>query len=190
MNVKIKIITWITAILLVTNCNVLQRNQSGVFESPIPSEWRTQFKVPTSGLRNFRYCEVLATFKNGSKYVTEVYTSITFNDCPEEKWSKLKEGAIKKEFNAENIMLNGPRHFVATRAKEGSGNKRYDKNSSFGGIQMMLAAQIDGNIGTELYAETIVKRWNTWIFHKGVEIYKLINNNNEEYRYRYVIIVS
>ncbi|MEM7182673.1 MAG: hypothetical protein AAF518_17290 [Spirochaetota bacterium] len=181
MNLVIKITTLLLFVVSVPRCSVFQRNQGEVFKSPIPSEWRTQIKIPTSGLRNYRYCEVLATFKNGNKYVTEVYTSMTFNECPEEKWSKLKEDTLRKEFNAENIMLNGPRHFVATRAKEGSGNKRYNKNSSFGGIQMMLAAQIDGNIGTELYTETIVKRWNTWMFTKGEEIYKLINDKNEEY---------
>ena len=72
------------------------------FESPIPSETRDQLEMPPADLRNYRYCEVLPAYTFGDRICVEVYNTLSFNACPEEKWATLDaetlQGGARGEF--------------------------------------------------------------------------------------------
>lgn len=150
------------------------------FESPVPNVEQTQRKMPFGDLRDYQYCEILPVFQNGDELVTEVYNTLTCNKCPDDKWSKLTEEDLKAELGAEDVKLNGPRHWVVNKIRSGTGIQ-YDKIASFGDIQMMLGAQINGKVIEIEYQENEVKRWTTFLFKKGNRVYKLINDLGETY---------
>ena len=79
------------------------------FESPIPSETRDQLEMPPADLRNYRYCEVLPAYTLGDRICVEVYNTLSFNACPEEKWATLDAETLQEELEAEFVFLNGPR---------------------------------------------------------------------------------
>ncbi|MEL6538369.1 MAG: hypothetical protein AAFQ98_23310, partial [Bacteroidota bacterium] len=58
---------------------------------------------------------------------------------------------------------------------------QYSKVADFGGIQMKLAAQIRGELIETPYTEEEVARWNTFEFHEGNRVYKLVNELGEAY---------
>ena len=170
----------IVSICLLLGCAGNKKLPDNYWESPVPSIKQTQRKLPFGDLRNYQYCEVIPTFRKGDSLITEVYNTILCNKCPENKWYQLTESELKSKLGAESVKLNGPRHWVINKAK-GTGNVQYDKIASFGDVQMRLAAQIDGEIEENTYTEITVKRWTTWIYKKGNEVYKLVNPKGEEY---------
>ncbi|MEM7373800.1 MAG: haloalkane dehalogenase [Bacteroidota bacterium] len=153
------------------------------FDSPIQNEARTQLLVPPSDLRNFRYGEVLPTFDCGNGLKTEVYVTMSFNDCPEDQWYELKAEDLKSQLGAVGINLNGPRHWLVNQSVNNgnSGGVPTGKISTFGTLQMQMQAQISGVIDENTYAENPVERSTTYTFKAGNEIYKLINPQGEEY---------
>ena len=112
--------------------------------------------------------------------VTEVYNTLSFNDCPENDWYALDAQDLKNQLGAVYVSLNGPRHWTVNGAENNTTNT-YGKIASFGNLQMLLSAQIEGTIAENQYTENIIKRWNTWIFNAGNEVYKLVNPQGEEY---------
>lgn len=153
------------------------------FNSPIPNEERTQFLLPPSDLRNFRYAEVLPTFECSDGLVTEVYVTTGFNDSPEDQWYALNADDLTNELGAVKVVLNGPRHWLMSEIIRGenNGSSGFDKIATFGTLQMQLAAQISGPGDDGLYSENEVQRSTTYIFKAGTEVYKLVNPQGEEY---------
>lgn len=153
------------------------------FDSSIPSEERTQLLVPPSDLRDFQYCEVIPIFTCGNNLISEVYNSIGFNDCPDADWFALNADDLKNQLGAVEVVLNGPRHWLMNEIA-GSGNNGgsgFEKIATFGSVQMLLAAQIDGVLEEDLYMENNVQRSTTFVFKAGNEVYKLVNPQGETY---------
>jgi len=154
------------------------------FESPLPNEERTQVLIPPANLRDFQYCEVLPVFPCGDDFVTEVYASMSHNDCPDADWVLLNAEELIDQFNMVDVRLNGPRHWVlnAIQASAGGQTNNYDKIVSFGNIEMSLQAQIQSAFSEgDLYTESEVLRTTTYTYSAGNEVYKLINPQGEEY---------
>lgn len=154
------------------------------FDSPIPNQDRTQTLIPPSNLRDFQYCEVLPVFKCGENFVTEVYASVSHNDCPEADWFELNVEELKDQFGMIDVRLNGPRHWVLNglEANANGQTNNYGKIVSFGNIEMSLQAQIQrafSEVG--LYTESEVHRTTTYTYRAGNEVYKLINPQGEEF---------
>ena len=150
------------------------------FDSPIPNEDRTQMLLPPSDVRNFTYGEVLPVFECNGGPITEVYATISFNDCPEDDWYELNAIDLKDQLGAVDLILNGPRHFLMNGLASNTG-MGFEKMTTFGNLQMGLAAQINGTLADDLYSETEVQRSTTYTYKAGNEVYKLINPQGEEY---------
>ena len=154
------------------------------FDSPLLNEERTQVLIPPSNLRDFQYCEVLPVFPCGDGFVTEVYASMSHNDCPDADWVVLNAKELKDEFDMIDVRLNGPRHWVlnAIQASASGQTNNYNKIVSFGNIEMSLQAQIQSAFSEgDLYTEIEVLRTTTYTYSAGNEVYKLINPQGEEY---------
>ena len=156
------------------------------FESPVPTESRSQFEAPPTDLRNYRYCEVLPAFAHGDRICVEVYNTLGFNDCPEQDWAALEADALVSELGAENVFLNGPRHWVINGAV-GDADPTRAKIARFGTLQMSrpglleLASLADLPSTDERYRETEVARSNTWFYTAGNEVYELTSESGEVY---------
>ncbi|MEM6725942.1 MAG: haloalkane dehalogenase [Bacteroidota bacterium] len=150
------------------------------YDSPIVNEDRTQMLIPPVDLRNFRYGEVLPTFLCGGQPITEVYVTMSYSDCPEAEWYELEADAIQDQTGALAIKLNGPRHWLTNQIVNNNSNG-FTKTTTFGSLQMGLAATITGQANQQFYTENGVNRSTTYTFAAGNEIYKLINPDGEEY---------
>ncbi|MEL6971496.1 MAG: alpha/beta fold hydrolase, partial [Bacteroidota bacterium] len=154
------------------------------FDSPLPGQEREQVLLPPSDVRNFQYCEVHPVFACGDDLVTEVYVSISHNNCPDSDWFELNAEELKAQFDMVDVRLNGPRHLVMNglAASAGGGTNDFGKVVSFGNIEMSLQAQIQGSyLDGDLYMEVGVERTTTYTYSAGSEVYKLINPQGEEY---------
>lgn len=154
------------------------------FDSPIPNQGRTQLLVPPSDVRNFQYCEVLPVFECDDNFVTEVYVSMSHNECPDADWFELNAEELKNQFGMVDVRLNGPRHWVVNglEANAGGETNNYNKVATFGNIEMSLQAQIQSAFSEgDLYTESEVLRTTTYTFEAGNEVYKLVNSQGEEY---------
>ncbi|MEM9143792.1 MAG: haloalkane dehalogenase [Bacteroidota bacterium] len=153
------------------------------FDSPIPNESRTQMLFPSSGFRDFQYCEVIAVFECGDNLISEVYASNSHNDCPDADWFALNAEELKTEFGMVDVTLNGPRRWVVNGLQGGAsdGGTGFNKIASFGTIEMSLSAQVLGTIPEELYTENEVRRNTIYTYSAGNEVYKLVNPDGEEY---------
>ena len=167
-----------------TDWDVVGSEDCENFESPLTNEERTQVLIPPTNLRDFQYCEVLPVFPCGDGFVTEVYASMSHNDCPDADWGALNAEELKNQFDMVDVRLNGPRHWVlnAIQASAGGQTNNYDKIVSFGNIEMSLQAQIQSAFSEgDLYTESEVLRTTTYTYSAGNEVFKLINPQGEEY---------
>jgi hypothetical protein len=153
----------------------------------LPATAQTNDTVKTlSGLHNARYCEVLVIQREDLyKLNASVYSTIHLNNCPEDLWSKMDIAAIKKQFDASAVKLNGPRYFMMDGLV--ANNKTVNTPViTIGGIQFQKRAEIntniwDGALGNKLYAPTTVQRYTIWIYNPGTTIYELISPKGEVY---------
>ena len=152
----------------------------------VPAMGQTNDAVKTfSGLHNARYCEVLVVKRDGLyKINASVYNSIHLNNCPEDLWSKMDIAAIKKQFDASAVKLNGPRYFLMDGLV--ASNKTVNTPiTTIGGIQFQKRAEISSDIwnglGNKLYTPNKVQRYTIWIYNPGTTIYELISPKGEVY---------
>ncbi|MSP97643.1 MAG: hypothetical protein EXR29_10570 [Betaproteobacteria bacterium] len=152
---------------------------------PIPEVPPTQSMPSPADLRDFRYCEVIPVFKHLLALKVEVYNTIGQNDCPAEPWAKLDANAMKKQYGAVAVKLNGPRHWVLNRI-EGGGATAAGKIVNFGGIQMKQVAVIEtkvwqATVGDKFYQENKVHRTTTFFYQKNNRLYELVSAKGAVY---------
>ncbi|MEM8862635.1 MAG: hypothetical protein AAGD96_30360, partial [Chloroflexota bacterium] len=154
----------------------------------IPAVEQTQFQRPPEDMRNFRYCEVIPVFKNGTDLYVEVYASIGLNECPEEAWNSLSADAIAEEYGAVQVNMNGPRFWLVNRTAA-SGESAEGKVAEFAGMQLRRAAVINMQLSDaqegmsdELYIDNKVERTTTYLFTAGNMVYELTSPEGEVYR--------
>lgn len=166
--------------IMMMSCGKLELPED-YFESPIPNDKQTQSEsLIFKDLRDYRYCELLFSFPDGADTITEVYVTMQINDCPTEEWMAINAEELKDTFGAVGVKANGPRYWIVNKMQNGDGDVGYDKIGTFGDLQMSLAAQVDGALGEEEpYVANIIKRWTTFKFEKGNQIYKLIDPAGE-----------
>ncbi len=137
-----------------------------------------------STTHNARYCEVLVIKRHFSELNASVYNSLNLDTCPADLWNKLNISAIKKQFDASEVKLNGPRYFVMDGLIASNGTVSAPI-VTIGGIKFQKRAEISTTIwnglGTQLYAPTKVQRHTVWIYNPGTMIYKLIAPNHDVY---------
>ncbi len=140
---------------------------------------------PPPSFRNVRYCEILLTYRSGLTLRTEVWNTLGLNDCPGDQWSALDAAALKQEFRAANVALNGPRYWVLDEISAQGGVTSSGQTATFGGIQMTLRAEVQLSLQDLLsqqpYHQHTVQRDTRYAFHAGLPVYELVSSAGEVY---------
>ena len=150
----------------------------------IPNEVVQGARGTVSDLRNSRYCEVLLVEGRVVRPQAAVYNTIGRNDCPTTQWESLDADAIKSEWGAIAVDLNGPRYWTIDAVEGGTATQE----AEFGGIDMTLVAI--ANIpttsvlrgGQTPYEPLTVDRTNVWWFDAGEPVYELVDPDGNRYR--------
>ena len=141
--------------------------------------------TPPPSFRNVRYCEILLTYRSGLTLRTEVWNTLGLNDCPGDQWAALDAAALKREFGAVNLALNGPRCWVLDEISAQGGVTSSGKTATFGGIPMTLRAEVQLSLPDLLsqqpYHQHTVQRDTRYVFHAGLPVYELVSSAGEVY---------
>lgn len=145
----------------------------------VPSVLPSQSLPRPANLRDFRFCEVISVFKSGLALHIEVYNTMAYNDCPQERWTQLDAIAMATQYGAAQVKLNGPRHWVLNRL-DGSSGTATGRVVIFGGIEMRQVATLEAKLwqasmGDKLYEDNEVRRTTVWYFDKGNRVYELVS---------------
>jgi len=181
-----KLYSRLTVTLLLMAFTLSCNNNSEALSDKIPTVARSQFMKLPADWRNLRYAEVIPVFKQGTKLHIEVYNTLGCNDAPQEPWNLLNAEKMAEEYEAQKVILNGPRYWVLNQI-EARGKSINNKTVNFGGIEMVLRATLESNIfsaelGTKLYEENEVQRETTFHFWKDNEVYELTSPTGDVYR--------
>ncbi len=130
-----------------------------------------------SGLRDRRYCEVLAGTISGGNVLLDVYNTIGLNDCPDAAWRALDVAALRTELGVPAVVLNGPRHWTIDAFE--SGSLQNPTVRTIGGIAMRVAGRIEVPLavamsGNPPYRIQTVRRDTTVRFESGNRVYELV----------------
>jgi hypothetical protein len=135
----------------------------------------------SESLRGNRYCEVLLAFFEGGSIEAQVWGTQGLNDCPEAGWASVDPIAVRTEFGATAVVLNGPRHWLIDRARAElpAGSPRL-----FGMLAMQQLATLTlapGTMSAMPYVERTVRRDSEFEFRAGAEIYELVAPDGSVY---------
>lgn len=135
-------------------------------------------------VRGSRYGEVLVVDGRPGALKAHVYCTMGLNDCPDALWKKLDATAIKKQWKAWAVVLNGPRYFLMNRVSA----SRAGTITVFGGLQTRELATVDLPRGILLegltskpYAERAINRTTEYVFKKGNRVYELVSGAGNVY---------
>ncbi len=137
--------------------------------------------APTS-LRGMRYCEILLVYLDGAELMAEVWGTQGLNLCPAESWEALDPDAIKAEYEALEIKMNGPRFMLMDWAEVEHPPDAEPR--MYGDLEMDLIAilRLDlTNLDQSPYTENEVERTTTFWFWAGSEIYELAAPDGSRY---------
>jgi haloalkane dehalogenase len=138
--------------------------------------------------RNARYCEIFVVTGGPLHLRGQVYNTLGCSDCPADLWNALDLEALKTQYNATAIILNGPRYFlmdrIAASEPQGVGN--------FGGLEMNLVATIQMSLTSVIadrlrghqrkpYTEHMIDRSTQWFFAPGRTVYELVAPEGKVY---------
>lgn len=145
-------------------------------------------------MRGARYGEVLVVDGGPARLKAHVYNTIGLSDCPEAKWKKLDAAAIKKQFKAWAVVLNGPRYFLMNRAA----SSRKGDIVDIGELQFHELATVDLPALTLLegtkskpYVVRVINRTTDFLFNKGNRVYELVDPKGNVYAMQsYALIVD
>lgn len=132
---------------------------------------------------NARYGEIVPITGGPLMFTGHVYNTLGLNDCPEAEWKALDPRALKKQFKARAVILNGPRYFLMDRSTLANPGKV----ASFGGLEARHLADVKIPLTNLLrgkskpYAENSVKRTTNYTFRKGRTIYQLTSPDGTRY---------
>jgi hypothetical protein len=136
-----------------------------------------------NSVRNTRYCEVLPVVLNkDGKLVASVYNTLGLNACPEEVWETLDTAAIKKQFNAFAVIMNGPRYWVMDQIIA-KGATRAGETVMIGGLGFTKRAEVVMSMAelstnkAALYQMRNIQRETTYVFKAGKPVYELVSDD-------------
>lgn len=140
-----------------------------------------------------RYGEILVVTGGPLVFSAGVYNTLGLNECPETEWQALDAAKLKKQFKAVSVLLNGPRYFMMDAVTGGSPGKI----ETFGDLQARHLAAVRLTLGDILrggshpYQASEVTRNTTFIYHKGTQVYELIDPKGNSYIMQsYALIVD
>ena len=112
----------------------------------------------SESLRGNRYCEVLLAFLEAGSVRAQVWGTQGLNDCPEAAWASVDPVAIRTEFGATAVVLNGPRRWLidGAAAELPAGAPRLFGTLELQQLAMLMLAP--GTISAMPYVERTVLR--------------------------------
>lgn len=128
------------------------------------------------GLRDARYCEVLAGTLSGGNVALDVYNTAGLNDCPDAAWRALDVAALRTELAQPVVVLNGPRHWTLDAFE--AATLQNPQVRVIGGIAMRLAGRIELPLavamrGSAPYTTQTVRRDSRVRFDGGQRVFEL-----------------
>lgn len=134
-------------------------------------------------VRGARYGEVLLVTGRLHQLEATVYNTLGLNECPDELWRALDPEAIKQDYQARAVILNGPRYFLMDKIGIAASG---DEIAAFGGLQMRRLATVplspaDLRGDRDHYTEQAVRRTTVYVYNQGREIYELVTPDGTRY---------
>lgn len=134
--------------------------------------------------RGFRYCEVLVGTIGDSTIHVDVYSTEGLNDCPDASWNQLDPAALKTQFAADMVILNGPRYWMLDSL---AGSALQDTTvKALGGIEMRKAGAIDLPVTdvaamSKPYVKHTIHRDSAFHFWANQLVYELVDPAGNAY---------
>lgn len=170
------ITTVVIAVLLVIGFPFIQGNTKDQFDSFT----QTEVKDPKPMMvRGQPYNEILIVYRYFGQLKAGVFNDIGKTLISEEDFNKIDSAAIKKEFGAMAVIMNGPRFWVMdeiTGYYAGPEEKIAGHMMNQPGI---LNLSLKSLFNRSSYSINTVTRKTTFTFKAGEKIYELINDKNE-----------
>jgi len=176
---------FILASMMAVGCGSSEQSSGSNTPEQQPDEATTAAVGERSDLRNARYCEIILVTGRLNNIEGAVYNTIGLNDCPAEQWEALDPEQLKEEYQANDIIFNGPRYFMM------------DENSlaepgevaSFDGLEMRHLATLElpagsligDNLEGQPYTENTVDRETEYVFRGGLPVYELVSPDGQVY---------
>jgi hypothetical protein len=135
-------------------------------------------EVTVTETRDLRYGEIFLV-KGG--YI-EIYNTTGLNNCPPQLWDALDPEAIKTQFDAQAVQLNGPKFWMMD-----SQTLSFGETLSFGGLEARWAATLDAALvakqshGTTPYTVFTPKKTQKMVYVKGRAVYELVDSDGNSY---------
>jgi len=139
---------------------------------------------------NQRYCEYLMVhFDAKQKLIGDVWNTFGLNKCPAAWWKASDANALKTEFGALVVKLNGPRYWLIDSASivlDKAQDPRVGSVRSFSGNKMRFLTNVDvpitnGKPGLSAYTETVVNRTTHFSFSRRYPLHELISPAGKRY---------
>ena len=176
---------FILASMMAVGCGSSEQSSGSNTPEQQPDEATTAAVGERSDLRNARYCEIILVTGRLNNIEGAVYNTIGLNNCPAEQWEALDPEQLKEEYQANDIIFNGPRYFMM------------DENSlaepgevaSFDGLEMRHLATLElpagsligDNLEGQPYTENTVDRETEYVFRGGLPVYELVSPDGQVY---------
>ena len=139
--------------------------------------------VHAVGLRDSRYGEIVLITGEGHRRKAAVYSTAGLNDCPEGHWQSLDPHRLAKDFDVQEVRLDGPRFWAADElALYAAG-----QTMCFDGLDARLLGETFIPPSTNLpedtvpYRDLVVGRKAEWVISKGRPQSKLVSPSGEAY---------
>lgn len=179
-------ITFRTTLLATLLSGLLAACGGAATPQTVPAVTPAQSKPIPADIRDYRYCEIIPVFRKGVNFHVEVYNTMGSNDCPADLWAKMDEKALKAQYGAVAMKINGPRYWVMNSIV-GGGATATGKVVDFGGIEMTLRGEIEtklweGTVGDKFFTPNEVQRTTVFNYLKGNMVYELTTPEGDVYR--------
>ena len=181
-------ITRLGFLLLTATCLILHAAPDAAGSPAETGHVRTR-----DNMRGQRYGEVIVVRGGPFVFTGGVYNTLGLNDCPDKLWRALDPRALKKQFRAAAVVLNGPRYFVMDRSSLANPGRR----ETFGGLEARHFADVRVTWPTILrgraapYNENAVTRTTEYLYEKGRPVHELIAPDGAHYVMQtYALIVD
>ena len=133
-----------------------------------------------TGMRDYRYCEILLLHAAGMSATGCVYNTTTVNMCPPAKWEAIDPKNLIREYQLDEVIMNGPRAWVydqVTIATKGTA-------LSIDGLEMKPIAKVNLPPGAwfashaqKPYTESSIARDTVYTYVANKPVYKLVDAN-------------
>ncbi len=168
--------------LMLVGISMIQASEKGLpQQQSTPSAGATASGI--GDLRNVRYCEILPVVLQGTHLVASVYNTLGLNDCPDDVWKAMDVNAIKKQFKAFQVEMNGPRYFMMNQIIA-KGATASGETVTIGGLGFTKRAEVVLSLtGMKSipYAVRDIERDTSYVFKKDNMVFELVDADRNTY---------